>query len=208
MTKTTLTKKQSEVLKIIKDSILEEGFAPSIREIASEMGLSSPATVKEHLEALVNKGYLRKTDDAMRNVEPTDKVWKLGQSMLLPLAGMITAGSPIEAVEDVGETVAVPAELASGLDSYVLRVKGDSMVEDGILDGDYVIVERNFYPKNGDVVVALLDNEYATLKRYYREKTRIRLQPANKNYNPIYAKNPAIQGIVKGLIRKFQLKGV
>jgi repressor LexA len=77
------------------------------------------------------------------------------------------------------------------------------MIEDGIQDGDYVIVERNFYPKNGDVVVALLNNEYVTLKRYYREKTRIRLQPANKNYNPIYAKNPAIQGIVRGLIRRF-----
>lgn len=198
-----LTKKQSKVLDIIKTSIKDHGYAPSIREIAEEMGLSSPATVKEHIENLVKKGYLRKTGAEVRNIEPTKKVWQLGKSIELPLVGLITAGEPIEAIEDKSETVAVPTELASDDNSYVLRVKGDSMVEDGIQDGDYVIVERSFYPKNGDVVVALLDNQYATLKRYYREKSRIRLQPANKNYNPIYVKNPAIQGIVKGLIRRF-----
>jgi repressor LexA len=155
------------------------------------------------LAGLEQKGYLRKTTAAMRNVEPTKKVWSLSKSFDLPLVGLIAAGEPIEAIEQRGETVAVPAELAVGDDTYVLQVKGDSMTEDGIYDGDYVIVERNFYPKNGDVVVALLDNQYATLKRYYREQRRIRLQPANRNYNPIYVKNPAIQGIVRGLIRRF-----
>ena len=198
-----LTKQQSKVLEVIKTCIKDNGYAPSIREMAEELGVSSPATVKQHLETLVTKGYLRKTDEAIRNIEPTQKVWSLAKTFELPLAGLITAGAPIEAIEEHGETVAVPAELAGDENCYVLRVKGDSMIDDGIHDGDYVIVERNFYPKNGDVVVALLDNAYATLKRYYREKNRIRLQPANKNYNPIYAQNPAIQGIVKGLIRKF-----
>lgn len=199
----SLTKKQIQVLGIIKTYIKDYGYAPSIREMAEELGVSSPATIKQHLEALVSKGYLRKTGEAVRNIIPTKKVWSLSKSLDLPLLGLITAGEPIEALENNSETVAVPAELISDENSYVLQVKGDSMIEDGIHDGDYVIVERNFYPKNGDVVVALLDNQYATLKRYYREKTRIRLQPANKNYNPIYVKNPAIQGIVKGLIRRF-----
>jgi len=198
-----LTKKQSQTLEIIKTFIREFGYAPSIREIATELGVSSPATVKSHLGALVTKGYLKKTDESIRNIEPTQKVWRLGSTIELPLTGLIAAGEPIEAIEQRGETVAVPAELAESDNSYVLCVKGDSMVDDGIMDGDYVIVERSFYPKNGDVVVALLDNEFATLKRYYREKGKIRLQPANKNYNPIYVKNPAIQGIVRGLIRKF-----
>jgi len=199
----SLTKKQIQVLGIIKTYIKDYGYAPSIREMAEELGVSSPATIKQHLEALVSKGYLRKTGEAVRNIIPTKKVWSLSKSLDLPLLGLITAGEPIEALENNSETVAVPAKLISDENSYVLQVKGDSMIEDGIHDGDYVIVERNFYPKNGDVVVALLDNQYATLKRYYREKTRIRLQPANKNYNPIYVKNPAIQGIVKGLIRRF-----
>ncbi len=198
-----LTKQQTKVLDIIKNCIRDHGYAPSIREIAEEVGVSSPATVNEHLKALVQKGFLKKTDRAIRNIELTKKVWMLSRSIELPLVGLIAAGEPIEAIEQKGETVAVPTELAGDENCYVLRVKGDSMVEDGILNGDYVIVERAFYPKNGDVVVALLDNEHATLKRYYREKDRIRLQPANKNYNPLFVKNPAIQGIVKGLIRRF-----
>lgn len=198
-----MTKQQSKTLEIIKTYIRDHGYAPSIREIAESLGVSSPATVNEHLDALVHRGFLKKTDRAIRNIELTKKVWMLSKSIELPLVGLIAAGEPIEAVEQRGETVAVPTALAGNENCYVLRVKGDSMVEDGILNGDYVIVERAFYPKNGDVVVALLDNEHATLKRYYREKGRIRLQPANKNYNPLFVKNPAIQGIVKGLIRRF-----
>ena len=198
-----LTKQQSKILDIIKTWIKDNGYAPSIRELAEELGVSSPATVKQHLEALVTKGYLRRTDGTVRNIEPTKKVWELSKTFELPLVGLITAGEPIEALEERGDTVPVPAALAGDDNCYVLRVKGDSMIDDGIMDGDYVIVERNFYPKNGDVVVALLDNAYATLKRFYREQGRIRLQPANNNYNPIYVKNPAIQGIVKGLIRRF-----
>jgi len=110
---------------------------------------------------------------------------------------------PIEAIEE-HETIAVPADFVADMNnSYVLRVKGESMIEDGILDGDYVIVERNNSPKNGDVVVALLNNAYATLKKFYRETNRIRLQPANSTMKPIYARDPLIQGVVQGVIRKF-----
>ena len=121
----------------------------------------------------------------------------------MPLAGLITAGEPIEAIEDT-ETIAVPADFVSDkVNSYVLKVKGESMKNDGILSGDYIIVERNPSPTNGDVVVALLDNAYATLKKFYREPNRIRLQPANARMKPIYTKDPLIQGVVKGVIRKF-----
>jgi len=122
---------------------------------------------------------------------------------MLPLAGLITAGEPIEAIEEK-ETIAIPVDLApNSANSFVLRVKGQSMIEDGIFDGDYVVVERNPSPKNGDVVVALLDNAYATLKRFYRERDRIRLQPANSTMKPIYCYDPVIQGTVKAVIRKF-----
>jgi len=120
----------------------------------------------------------------------------------LPLIGTIAAGQPIEAIED-RTSISVPIELLPNLNCYVLQVKGESMIEDGILDGDFVIVERSFYPENGDAVVALLDNENATLKRYYREKNRIRLQPANKDMKPIYTRNPVIQGIVRGVLRRY-----
>ena len=116
---------------------------------------------------------------------------------------MITvATAPMEGMED-RERIAVQMEILPSLNCYVLQVKGDSMIDDGILDGDFVVVERNFYPNNGDVVVALLDNENATLKRYYREKNRIRLQPANKKLKPIYTRNPVIQGIVRGVLRRY-----
>ena len=126
----------------------------------------------------------------------------LCKAIELPLAGLITAGQPIEAVMQ-NETMAVPADLVTDESSFVLKVKGESMIEEGIFDGDYVIVERNHFPKNGDVVVALLNNAYATLKKFYREATRIRLQPANSTMKPIYCKDVVIQGVVRAIIRKF-----
>ncbi|MFA5024837.1 MAG: LexA family transcriptional regulator, partial [Patescibacteria group bacterium] len=121
----------------------------------------------------------------------------------LPLVGLITAGEPIEALEE-HDTIAVPADFVTdNFNSYVLQVKGESMINEGILNGDYVIVERNPSPRNGDVVVALLNNAYATLKKFYRETNRIRLQPANDTMKPIYSRDPLIQGVVRGVIRKF-----
>ena len=200
-----LTPKQKEVLDYIVSFINERGFPPSFREIASGLDLASPSTVHVHIQALRERGYLRASQNGSnRELEPTDKAIRWGRSVILPLSGLITAGQPIEAIEEK-ETFAVPVELApDSANSYVLRVKGDSMIEDGILDGDYVIVERNPSPKNGDVVVALLNNTHATLKRFYRERDRIRLQPANSTMKPIYCYDPLIQGVVRAVIRNFR----
>ncbi len=197
-----LTPKQKDVLDYIIQFINDRGYAPSFREIADGLSLASPSTVHVHIQALRSRGFL-KSGGAARELEPTDKAVRWGKSVVLPLAGLITAGQPIEAIEE-RETMAVPVDLApNSANSFVLRVKGQSMIEDGIFDGDYVVVERNPSPKNGDVVVALLDNAYATLKRFYRERDRIRLQPANSTMKPIYCYDPIIQGVVRAVIRKF-----
>ncbi|MDD4995385.1 MAG: transcriptional repressor LexA [Patescibacteria group bacterium] len=199
-----ITKKQKGVLDFILNYIKDNGLSPSVREIAEELNLSSPATVHEHLQNLRDKGFLKIKPEKIRGLEPAAGMLNLSRAIALPLAGLITAGEPIEAVEE-RETMAVPADIVvDGANSYILRVKGRSMIEDGILDGDYVIVERNPSPKNGDVVVALLDNAYATLKRFYREAGRIRLQPANSAMQPIYVKDLIVQGVVKAVVRKFQ----
>jgi repressor LexA len=200
-----LTKKQAEVLAHIRAHISSEGYAPSYREIADHFGLSSPATVHGHVQALVEKGMINVGDDGeARSIALADDSLMEDGSIALPLMGIITAGSPIEAVED-NETMAVPADFVlDGANSYVLRVKGRSMIEDGILDGDYVVIERNPSPRNGEVVVALLDNAFATLKRFYRESNRIRLQPANSSMDPIYVQDCIIQGVVRAVIRKFR----
>ncbi|MFH1427371.1 MAG: transcriptional repressor LexA [Patescibacteria group bacterium] len=203
MTIKNLTKRQRQILDFITGFIKEKGYAPSLREIGENFELSSPATIHAHLENLKEKGFLKTSYNEARSIElvPTKVNW--AEALELPLAGVITAGEPIEAIEE-RETIAVPADFVTdNFNSYVLRVKGESMIEDGILDGDYVIIERNPSPKNGDVVVALLNNAYATLKKFYREKNRIRLQPANAKMKPIYAADPLIQGVVRGVIRKF-----
>lgn len=197
-----LTKRQSDTLAFIRDFLAKHNYAPSYRDIMHGTGINSPATAYAHVQALKDKGYIKLTDGQMRSVELTEKSNLFTRGVELPLVGSIAAGEPIEAIENK-ETISVPLELLPNLNCYVLQVKGESMIDDGILDGDFVIVERNFYPTNGDVVVALIDNENATLKRYYREKTRIRLQPANQKMRPIYARNPVIQGIVRGVLRKY-----
>jgi len=194
MTLIALTKKQRAVYEMVSYYIRSYERPPTVREIGAELELA-PATVHEHIQALREKGYLEQDEIAPRSLFTT--------AVQLPLAGLITAGAPIEAIEEK-EVMAVPANLVmDGLNSYVLKVKGQSMIEDGILDGDYVIVERNPSPRNGDVVVALLDNAFATLKRFYREPDRIRLQPANAAMDPIYVRDVSIQGIVRAVIRQF-----
>ena len=197
-----LTKKQGETLNVIRDFLAQHNYAPSYRDVMRAMGIKSPATAYNHVQALREKGYLSLSGGQMRSVELTEKGNVFIRSIILPLLGTIAAGRPIEAIAEQ-ESMAVPFELLPNLNCYVLQVRGDSMIDDGILDGDFVIVERNFYPNNGAVVVALLNNENATLKRYYRERTRIRLQPANKKMRPIYAKNPVIQGIVRAVMRRY-----
>jgi repressor LexA len=194
MTFISLTKKQRAVYETVNFYIRSYERPPTIREIGKELGLAA-ATVQEHVNALREKGYIEKNEIAPRNL--------FAAAIQLPLAGLITAGVPIEAIEE-REVMAVPASLVmDGANSYVLKVKGQSMIEDGILDGDFVIVERNPSPKNGDVVVALLDNAFATLKRFYREPDRIRLQPANSSMDPIYVRDLSIQGVVRAVIRQF-----
>ena len=163
-----------------------------------------------HVQALKQHGYLQqklkssKDDTSARDLSPTDRAIRWGTSILLPLKGLITAGQPIEAIEE-HETIAVPAELAPPREQgFVLRVKGDSMIEEGIFSGDYVVIEERQSANNGDVVVALIDRTYVTLKKYYRERDRIRLQPANKTMQPIYARDVMVQGIVRGLIRSYK----
>lgn len=198
-----LTKRQREILDFITEFLRTNGYAPSIREIGEHFQLNSPATIHAHLENLKDKGMLKNSYNEARSIElmPTAVNWS--QAIELPLVGLITAGEPIEAIEE-NDTIAVPSDFVSdSVNSYVLKVKGQSMIEEGILDGDYVIIERNPSPQNGDVVVALLNNAYATLKKFYRETNRIRLQPANAGMKPIYAKDPLIQGVVRGVIRKF-----
>lgn len=201
----SLTPKQKEVLDFVVQYIHEQGYAPSYREIATGLELASPSTVHAHVQALRARGYLRtgETEASARELQPTEKAVRWGKSVLLPLKGVITAGLPIEAVED-REVISVPVELVrDNTKTYVLRVKGESMIEEGILDGDYVVVEQNPTPTNGQVVVALIDQLYVTLKKFYKEKNRVRLQPANKTMQPIYCENPLIQGVVRGLIRSF-----
>ena len=201
-----LTKKQKDILDYIRDFIIDQGYAPSLREIAKHFRLSSVATVHQHIGALKEKGFLEKGSNEGRSLElvAAEPDTIIGEIINLPLFGLIAAGEPIEAVAQT-ETVAVPANLVVHREnSYVLQVRGNSMIEDGILDGDYVVVERNPSPENGDTVVALLDNAYATLKKFYREVGRIRLQPANKELQPIYVKDPLIQGVVRAVIRNYK----
>ncbi len=198
-----LTKRQREILDFVTGFIDECGYAPSIREIGENFGLSSPATIHVHLDNLKKKGLLKTSFNEARSIELVALKTEWAHAIELPLMGLITAGEPIEAIEE-NETIGVPADFVrDSVNSYVLKVKGESMIEEGILSGDYVIVERNPSPRNGDVVFALLNNAYVTLKKFYRESNRIRLQPANSTMKPIYARDPLIQGVVRGVIRKF-----
>ena len=197
-----LSKRQSEILNFLKEFATDYDYAPSYREIGEALGISSPATIHQHIQTLKSKGFLDVDPGAPRSVQLSSKVGNFAKSLNLPLLGLITAGQPIEAVED-REMIAVPADLVRDDNSYVLKVKGESMIDEGIWDGDYVIVEHNPSPRNGDVVVALLNNAYVTLKKFYRETNRIRLQPANATMKPIYCQDVAIRGVVSAIIRKF-----
>lgn len=198
-----LTRRQRQILDFIGEFESTKGYAPSYREIGEHFGLSSPATIHQHILGLKEKGFLDYEHNAARSIELVKFKTNWAQAVDLMLAGLITAGEPIEAVED-NERIAVPADMAPDPEnSFVLKVKGDSMVDDGILDGDLVVCQRQNTADNGDIVVALIGNQYATLKRIYRENGRIRLQPANATMKPMYFKEVAVQGVVTGLLRKW-----
>ena len=201
-----LYKRQKQILEYLKDYIKKHGNAPTLVEIAKTLGVSSLATVHEHLETLEKKGLIKKSSGLSRGIEIIDqKIGQLVSGVDLPLLGFIAAGSPIDPYTDPGATFPVtPNMISPGRKSYVLQVRGDSMIEDGILDGDYVVVEETSQARDGDIVVAMITSGVVTLKRFYKEKDRIRLEPANATMQPIYAKNVTIQGKCVGIIRKYQ----
>jgi repressor LexA len=198
-----LTKRQREILDFLSEFIQQHGYAPSLEEIGRRFNLSSLATVHKHLTNLQEKGFIRRAWNRSRSVEMVPR--KAGSRALeLPLLGYVAAGSPIEAV--VGsETIAVPEDLVGKRETYVLRVRGDSMIDEQIRDGDYVIVEDRRSADNGEMVIAMLNGSDVTLKKLYRERGQIRLQPANPAMQPIVA--PAdqvqVQGVVVGVMRKY-----
>jgi len=202
----TLYKRQRQIVDFIAQYIQKNGFSPTLQEIADAIGVSSLATVHEHLQALTRKKVIKKTEGAVRGIELLDRTFlKMSDSIDLPFLGYIAAGSPIEPHPDQDATFKVSPEMISTkFRSYVLQVKGESMIEDHIQDGDYVVIEETQDVSNGEIVVALLDNGLATMKRYFKEMTRVRLEPANSSMSPIYATNVQIQGRVVGLIRRFQ----
>lgn len=195
-----LTKRQRQILDFIHQFIEDNGYAPSYREIAEEFSLSSVSTVAEHIDALAGKGYLQRGANEARSLQLTP-TWE-NETFQIPLMGTIAAGAPIQAIRTT-ETIDIPRDMM-GPNVFALRVRGSSMIEDGIFDGDYVIIEQTQSAKNGDIVVALIDRDNVTLKRFYKEKDHIRLQPANKTMKPIRVKQVTVQGRVKGIIRKFR----
>ena len=200
-----LTERQRDILEFIRQVQAERGVAPTHREICDHFGFSSYGTVYKHLSLLEKKGLIRRDWNQKRGVELVEKEREgpPPAARELPLFGYIAAGRPLE-VEVSDETVTVPDRLTSRGENYVLKVRGDSMIEDGILDGDYVIIARRERAENGEMVVANVNGE-VTLKRFYHEGERVRLQPANSMMSPIYAsaREVAVQGIVVGLMRRF-----
>lgn len=200
-----LTKRQKEILDFLERFLDENGYPPSFEEIAEHFGYTSLATVHEHLENLRVKGYIRKSYNASRSIELVDS-GSTASAIELPLLGRVAAGVPIEAIED-RETITVPEDLLRrGGQHYVLRVAGDSMIEEQIRDGDYVIVSARPTAQNGEMVVALVNDDSATVKKFYREADgRIRLQPANATMPPMFFQAPdvRVQGVVVGVIRRY-----
>jgi repressor LexA len=199
-----LTKRQREILDFLNEFIQQHGYAPSLEEVGRRFNLSSLATVHKHLTNLQEKGFIRRAWNRSRSVEllPSRSA---GRAIELPLLGYVAAGQPIEAVA-TSESIAVPESLVNGKrDTYVLRVRGDSMIDEQIRDGDWVVVEDRRSADNGEMVIALVGGQDATLKKFYRENGRIRLQPANPSMAPIYVDpdNVQIQGVVVGVMRKY-----
>src|SRR3989344_4372557 len=208
MSPITLYKRQREIIDYISQYIQKNSTSPTLQEIADAMGLSSLATVHEHLQTLAKKGVIKRFDGLVRGIEILDdKISTSLQGIELQVVGYIAAGRPIDAIENPIDTITVSSDLVSSVKRcYVLQERGASMIQEGIFDGDYVVVQQQDTAKDGDIVVALLQGAFATLKTFYKEKDRIRLQPANDEMDPIYVhpKDIEIQGKVTGVIRKYK----
>lgn len=199
-----LTKRQREILDFVEEFIENTGYSPSFEEIAKFFGYRSLATVHEHLSNLERKGYIRKNYNESRSVEPVAGGDR-GSADRLPLLGRVAAGEPIEAIE-ARETISVPEDMLKGRGPhYVLRVRGDSMIDEQIRDGDYVVVDGREVAENGEMVIALVNGEATTVKKFYRDGGRIRLMPANPAMAPQYYPEDqvTIRGIVVGVIRRY-----
>jgi repressor LexA len=200
-----LTRRQRQVLDVIEAFIERNGYSPSLEEIGAELGLSSVATVHKHVSHLVQKGHVRRAWNQNRSIEPVPPADSGHGAIALPLCGSIAAGLPLEVVQ-TSESFGVPTEmLRRPEDSFVLRVRGDSMIDEQIRNGDYVVVERRETANNGETVVALVDERDATLKQFFRDGDRIRLEPANPAVPTILcrADQVRVQGVVIGVIRKY-----
>lgn len=204
-----LKDKQVQILNYIKAQLNSKGYPPSVREICVAVNLRSTSTVHSHLSKLEKRGYIRRDPTKPRAIEILDAAnlndaTGIKQEILnIPLVGQITAGQPILAVENIEEYIPLPENLISGKENFLLRVKGESMINSGILDGDYIVIDKTPIAKNGDIVVALIENESSTVKRFFKEKDKIKLQPENDSMEPIIidANKVSIIGKVTGVFR-------
>ena len=193
------SEKKMQILDFIRREIDDKGYPPSVREICLAVGLKSTSTVHAHLNRLEEEGYIRRDATKPRALELTDTATVRGRSV--PLVGRVTAGMPILAQQNIEEYYMLPQNLVGGDEVFILSVQGESMIEAGILDGDFVIVRRQSHAENGDIVVAMIDDE-AMVKRIFYEKTRVRLQPENSAMQPIYARDVTVLGRVIALFRQ------
>jgi len=198
----TLTKRQKEILDFIEEGIRSDGYAPTLEEIGHRFQLRSLATVHKHVSNLEAKGLIRRKWNHSRAIELVQKQRK-ARAVELPLLGRVAAGAPIEAIEG-NDTIDVPESLVRRRNTYVLKVVGDSMIDEGILEGDHIVVEERPDPRDGEMVVASIDGE-ATVKRFYRDRGAIRLEPANPNYKPIIVRDRDVQirGVVVAVLRRY-----
>ena len=197
-----LSQKQIEILEFIKMEIQKKGYPPAVREICSGVGLKSTSTVHSHLEKLEHKGYIRKDPTKPRAIEVLDRFDMPNKNVVnVPIIGKVTAGQPILAVENIEDTFPVPKDLVDENNVFMLRIQGESMIDAGIYDGDFVLIKQQSDAINGEIVVALLGDS-ATVKRFFKEKDYIRLQPENQSMSPIITKDVKILGKVIGLFRK------
>ena len=214
-----LNKRERDILKFIQKEIITNGFAPSVREICKAVGLNSTATVQGYLKVLEERGYVKKENQKGRTirllknfkgenvvsdalgVSATKEYYSNKEMVNVPLVGKITAGQPILAVENITDTFPIPIDFIGNSESFMLTVRGESMIEAGILDGDYILVKKTNSAENGQIVVALIDDE-ATVKTFYKEKGHIRLQPENSTMDPIIVPDCKILGKVSGVFRK------
>ncbi|MDO4428881.1 MAG: transcriptional repressor LexA [Atopobiaceae bacterium] len=212
MAKGKLGKRQLAIYEFIRSYSDEHGYPPSVREIGSAVGLASPSTVHMHLKVLEEQGLIKRDSKKPRTIEVMDKQEEpagglarvtqgLNDNVIrLPLVGRVAAGVPILAEQNVEETLALPTSIVGDASSFILRVRGESMINAGIFDGDYIVVKEQQDAHDGEIVVALIDDS-ATVKTFYREKDRVRLQPENDTMAPIYVEDPVILGRVTALIR-------